>query len=70
MLDVFRKFHSKEYPKVTLKAEIIGNRSLERHKIKWEEVGIEAAGLLRCRNWKVEVQNGTFWGQNLWEAKG
>ena len=46
MLDVFRKSHSKEYPKVTLKAEIIGNRSLERHKIKWEEVGKEAARLL------------------------
>ena len=46
MLDVFRKSHSKEYPKVTLKAEIIGNRSLERHKIKWEVVGKEATRLL------------------------
>ena len=70
MPDISKNSHSIEYPKLTLKAEFTGNGSLERHRIKWEVVGKDAARRLRCRNWKLTVQNGTVWMQNLWEAKG
>jgi hypothetical protein len=53
------------------KAELTSYQTFGRPGYKWEEdVKEDVARLLRCCNWKLIVQIGTFWRQKLWEVKG